>query len=334
MFIIFDTNIWFSQLGLNSHSGSSVRFYVQQCGATVAIPEVVRLELERNLTNHLQKLKNDIEKNHRELLTVFGTLKEISLPSDEQIKDKVSDLLTNIDVPKRDIHFSLEAARSSFLKTIEKLPPSQNAQQFKDGVIWAHCLELLDEGDVFLVSDDKAFYEDRKYEKGLASNLHSEADKHSNNFTIMPDLEKLLEEIRQEVQIDNDRLWEGVLAVSREEIQDILHETGFVPGGIPDTTAKLFTTEKTTQLYVKFEISRQCEDATNQGRENATLYIVGDGLYDTETQKCHGIHKSEIKLLYTDVEGQDQTKSIHFGQVHVTIGHKDVIHWVRQPLSE
>ena len=222
MFIIFDTNIWFSQLGLNSQSGAAVRFFVQQCGATVAIPEVVRLELERDLTNHLQKLKNGIEKNHRELLAVFGTLKEISLPSDEEIRDKVSDLLTNIDVPHINIPFSLEAAKSSLIKTIEKLPPSNNTQQFKDGVIWANCLELLKDNDVCLVSEDKDFYENRDYKEGLASNLCRESEKYPHKFRIMPDLDQLLKEIRKKVKIDNDSIWEGVFDEERERIQEIL----------------------------------------------------------------------------------------------------------------
>ena len=334
MFIIFDTNIWFSQLGLNSQSGAAVRFFVQQCGATVAIPEVVRLELERDLTNHLQKLKNGIEKNHRELLAVFGTLKEISLPSDEEIRDKVSDLLTNIDVPHINIPFSLEAAKSSLIKTIEKLPPSNNTQQFKDGVIWANCLELLKDNDVCLVSEDKDFYENRDYKEGLASNLCRESEKYPHKFRIMPDLDQLLKEIRKKVKIDNDSIWEGVFDEERERIQEILHETGFVLGEPPNIEVKLFATEMAAQLYVKFEISRQCEDATNQGRENATLHIRGDGSYDTEKQKFHGICSSGERLLYADVEGQQQTKSIILLRAHFIAGHRNAVHTVRFPLPE
>ena len=75
MLIIFDTNVWLSELALNSPSGAAVRFYVQQHGATVVIPEVVRLELERNLTRMLGELAERIRSSHKQLLAVFGNLR-------------------------------------------------------------------------------------------------------------------------------------------------------------------------------------------------------------------------------------------------------------------
>ena len=34
-------------------------------------------------------------------------------------------------------------------------------------MIWAECLMLLNNNDVYLVTNDKAFYQERKYENGL-----------------------------------------------------------------------------------------------------------------------------------------------------------------------
>ena len=333
MYIIFDTNIWFSQLGLNSPSGAAVRFYARQRGAKVAVPEVVRLELEKNLTDHLQKMKKEIEDNHRQLLTIFGKLKEVVLPSDEQIRDKVSELLTNIDVPSIDIPLSLEASRSSFLKIIEKLPPSKNMQQFKDGVIWANCLELLREADVYLVSEDKDFYENKKYEDGLASNLSCEADEYPHRLELVHDLGKLLKSIKQEVQIDEAGLAKSVFDKSRENVEAIFQETGFSIGEASDIVVELFRTESAKQLYVKFQISYRCEDTSGQGRIDATLKIRGDGSYDTETRKCGTIRISNENFKYTDADGQEQTKGSHFLSATFTAGHRDVEHILREPLS-
>ena len=55
-------------------------------------------------------------------------------------------LFSSLGVEVIDVAFSLESARSSFLKTIKKLPPSATTQQFKDGVLWADCLNLLYDG--------------------------------------------------------------------------------------------------------------------------------------------------------------------------------------------
>ena len=45
MFILFDSNVWISQLGLQSENGAAVRYFANRRSATVAIPEVVQLEV-------------------------------------------------------------------------------------------------------------------------------------------------------------------------------------------------------------------------------------------------------------------------------------------------
>ena len=49
MYVIFDSNIWISELGLNSARGAAVRFFLKSNGATVVVPEVVKLETEKHL---------------------------------------------------------------------------------------------------------------------------------------------------------------------------------------------------------------------------------------------------------------------------------------------
>ena len=143
MFIVFDSNIWFSELALNSNLGAAVRFFIRKNGAKVAVPEVVRLETEHNLRNRLNEFIDNIRNNHRQLLTVFGKLKEMVLPEASAVEDKIASIFNDVGVEIIEIPFSFESARSSFLKTLRKEPPSHNNQQFKDGVLWADCVELL-----------------------------------------------------------------------------------------------------------------------------------------------------------------------------------------------
>jgi len=80
--------------------------------------------------------------------------------------------------------FTLESAKLSLQKINDKVPPSDKNQQFKDGVIWADCMNLLQKGDVILVTKDKAFFQDRVYDNGLAVNLKEEAVAFANNIKI------------------------------------------------------------------------------------------------------------------------------------------------------
>ena len=175
MFILFDTNVWFSQLGLQSPIGAAIRHFTRRRNATVAIPEIVQLEVEETLTTHMLKLKKQIEDSHRQLLHVLGKLKPIHLPSEEEIRKAVESIIPKFDVPIQQIPFNVDVARSSMMKTLRKIPPSgEKNEQFRDGVIWAHCLELISEGDVYLVSEDRDFYQGKNYQNGLASELAEE----------------------------------------------------------------------------------------------------------------------------------------------------------------
>ena len=65
--------------------------------------------MERNFTQELQDLKMRINVSHKKLLTVFGKLKEVVLPTDEEINNKASDILNSLDVPMEDLPFSFQS---------------------------------------------------------------------------------------------------------------------------------------------------------------------------------------------------------------------------------
>jgi predicted nucleic acid-binding protein len=55
MIIVIDTNIWLAELGLNSHAGTALRFFMRQQKARLAVPEVVRLEVQRHIRADLHE---------------------------------------------------------------------------------------------------------------------------------------------------------------------------------------------------------------------------------------------------------------------------------------
>lgn len=337
MYIVFDTNIWRKELGFNSLAGSAVRFYIQQCGATVAIPEVVRLEIERRFEFDLKEMKKKIIDFHRQILTVFGELKDVDLPSDEEICVESSKIIEELDVPLKEIPFSMEAAKSSFLKTVNKHPPSHQKEQFKDGVIWADCLKLLEEADVYFVTKDNAFYKGGDYKKGqgLASNLLEEANKCPHNLKLISELSDLLKDIRQEVEIDKNILVKSVLEKSGEAASGIVEDTGFFLGDSPEIIEKLFSTESSTRLYIEFEICYQCPDATDQGRPVATLRLEGHGSYKPQKQEYRNLTLTNVIFQYIDDEGKFQSRGHYSVSAQpIYLGHPTVKHKVRYELSD
>lgn len=333
MFILFDTNVWISELALNSAAGAAVRFYVHQRNATVVVPEVVRLELERNLTRRLCELAAEIKSNHRQLLAVFGTLKEVIVPSESEITQRVSEIISQLDVPTKCVELSLDAARSSFLKTVNKVPPSDKTQEFKDGVIWAHCLDLLTEDDVYFVTNDKAFYDKRGLTRGLAKNLLEEAGGCRHQLQLFPDLGELLQDIRSRVEINKQELVSAFFPGRSENINRLLARTGFALDDTPRVEFDCYATEVATQLYIEFTITFQCSDISGQNRPDAVLELRGDGSFETSKREFLKLRSHGEKLTYSGEEGQQKVENFVLIPETVVVGHRSVHHTGKYELS-
>ena len=333
MFILFDSNVWISQLGLQSKYGAAVRYFARMRGATVVIPEVVRLEVEERLTERLLDLRKQVEGGHNQLLPVLGKLPSLHLPTEEEIRKTVKNVIPDIDVPTREIPFSEEAARSSMMKLLRKIPPSGNKEQFRDGVIWAHCLELLDEGDVYLVSEDRDFYQGRNYEQGLASELDSEMRQRSETrqVKLVRDLPRLLQDIRIPTEMDIALLFRRIKAQENERIQELLIPNGFELCGCLEGEVKCFATEEAKKAYITFNFIHPCRDSKGAGRQNGELVLKGSGFFDQDKKKTIEAKLSRISLDYPDWVSGGPPRGSVFVSAHFNA---PSVHRIRYPLDD
>jgi len=335
MYIIFDSNIWISELGLNSAKGSATKFFVKKKGATVVVPEVIRLETERTLKNDLINYISEIDKNYKQLLTIFGELKEIVLPCENDINEKVSTIFKGSQLNIVDIPFSLESARSSFLKIIDKQPPnSEKNQQFKDGVIWADCMRLLEKEDVYFVTSDKAFYKNREYNEGLAGSLACEAAEYPYKIRLFKDILELIQEIKTDVKLDNIKLVDTFVESNRTSIDGILSRTSFAIIGKPHVNTNIYVTEDPNKLYVEYEIIYECEDLTSENRLDARLTLKGNCSYLSNEKEFTAIRNDEYELVFKVPEGEDKSIRTHFVSGNIIIGHKTEKYSIRKRLDD
>jgi hypothetical protein len=332
--VVFDTNIWLSELGLRSPTAAAVRFFLKHSGARVAIPEVVRLEVEQNLTSRLLEHIDDIRKAHRQLLTAFGKLREVVLPSEEDVRQKVPELFNSLQVERIDVPFSLEAARSSLLKTILKQPPSHQSQQFKDGVIWADCISLLAQDDVVLVTADKAFYHEQTYAKGLSQSLQREVQELQRTIRVLPAIADLLDALKAPIEIDPDALQAAFIAEFSKSVLGSLERHGFTLGERSSCTYKVYATEDPTVLFLDFAMEIQCIDARGDGRTEAALHLKGDGSFLPETKAFRNLRNfgEHLKFQMPDGTKGEMRNAVIYAQGTV-IGHKEVSSVVRYALS-
>jgi len=333
MYIVLDSNIWISEWGLNTHKGAATKFYIKQKKAKLALPEVIKEEVKRNLYNSLSSFSEDIQKNHRQLLAVFGQLKEVVLPSTEEIKTKVNSLFNEAKIEIHEVPFTLDSAKSSLFKIYDKAPPSDKNQQFKDGVVWADCMTLLKMEDVILVTEDKAFYKDKDYLKGLATNLKEEASACDNKFKIYSSLTDLLDEIKTNILIDNKALVSQFTKSIEKSMSSMLERNGFSISSEPTVTISSFVTEDPNRLYIEFEITFDCSDVRGEERKDCVLLLKGDGYYTIEKGEFLELRNQGEELSFDD--SGEERKNV--GNVmlagEAVLGHRNVKHTIRYQID-
>jgi PIN domain len=330
--VVFDSNVWIAELGLRSPLGTAARFYIKHTKARLALPEVVRLEVEHNLKNRLKEYIARIEDNHRQLLTVFGTLKALVVPDPSAIEAKVNDLFNSLGIDILDLPFSLSSARRSFLQTMDKVPPSDRTQEFKDGVLWADCVQLLEQDAVCLVTADKAFFQDREYPKGLSRSLAAEIAPAKHRFSLMPSLSELLSDFRVDVSIEENVLVQSHLAKNAQAIDGLLSRNGFVLGQRLSLSKALYATEDPSVLYVEFSMDFEAKEVAGDGRMDGVVTLAGDGTYDTNHHTFANLRNLGDTLRFQQGDGTQREVRSAYAFAESVLGHRDVSHTVRYKL--
>lgn len=335
MIVIFDSNVWLTELGLRSGAAAAAKFYLNQNGARLALPEVVRLEVEHNLRSRLTEHIDSIQSNYRQLLTAFGKLRELVLPTPEDVQSRIQDLFDSIEVPKLEIPFTLGSARSSFLKTIDKTPPSDKTQEFKDGVLWADCIALLADEPVVLVTSDKAFYRDRQYPNGLAANLQSEVDSQPHSLSLIPNLSALLQTLRTPIRIEEEHLARAFLTSYSDSIYGTVARQGFELGSRKALSYSLYATENPTILFLEFSMSYDCSDIRGDGRTDGILQLSGDGSYTPSSGQFSDLRNFGEHLKWRIADGSEgESRNVVLFAAGIVLGHKEVTNVVRYKLSD
>lgn len=334
MIIVLDTNIWLKELALNSNAGSALKFFLKYKSARLAVPKVIRLEVQANLRLEIKKLIEDINKNSRQLLALFGSMKEIILPSEEEIEDLISNLFINLQIHILDIDLSLESAESAFLKIIQKVPPCDKTQEFKDAILWADCIKMLEQDDVLLATQDKAFFLERDYNKGLAENLKKEASLKQKNLIISHSIDDVLKLVGGKVDFDESRAIDYIKNHSKESINDLLYRSKAEISGPPTIIYKLFSTENPNHLYMKYQLNIPCFDASKEGRSNMQIILQGNGIFNPSTQELFSINSEEDILEFKDLGGNQTQHRNSYLSANIDLGHRTINHSIRNLLNE
>lgn len=333
MIVVFDTNVWIGNLYFRSPAAAAVHFYLQRKNATVALPEVIKLEVEAHLRQSLQQYRDTTRDGYERLLALFGRLREVVLPTHEQIEEHVSHFFERSGFVFREIEFTFETARRALGRTINKVPPSAKSQQFKDSVLWEDCLRLARDGEVLLVTSDTDFYEGQDTKRGMAAQLREEVASLEHPIRLLPGLPALLEEITEPVAVDETFLLGFIEKEMGPKIAEILNRDGW-QGGERHVNAELFATENPQQAYVVFLMSAACERNGEVEPREATLTLKGECAWNPTTGEFSDLKPASLGLTFSTEEGeQTEIRHAYLYADGIVIGHREVAHSFRHKLQ-
>ncbi len=308
-FLVIDTNVWLHELALRSGAGSATRYFARSQGHVVVVPEVVRREVEKHLFRTMADLGKQMTDAHRKLVALLGRAKPVAVPDDEELRQRAAHLIDEFlrGIPRRDLPFSLDSARASLDKIMADEPPNKRGdQQFKDGVIWADCLRLLDEGSVYLVTGDAGFYHERQVARGrLATTLEEEARGRRGTLAVFPSLEALLPRIQSPVRLDEDALAVAALQDLRESVDNFLRMRGLTLGDRrPGGEVKMLATEEPARLYgtCRFRYDVGPEGEAQDG-PRGVMELTAAFDYDVDAARATKIFPNIVSLFLADPGG-------------------------------
>lgn len=275
--VVLDTNVWRTEILLNSKLGAALVFAARQSGWLLGLPEVVEDEMKvvmRDFGLH-QLSQAQTSLRFLQLLTgeeyaVSGSLYSGS-GFDVVIEARLEELKTILfRVPHKEELF--KAALHRVLNTIPAC--AKDKDEYRDCLIWEAVLRLAEHHHVHFVSGDGAFR--NRDGKGLNRVLADES-KSVHFYTEISDLLSAL--WQQKKDLDQTSIVARVDHSLRSQIEEAARKKDFVLEALERSELKCFVTENRNVVAVSFKLFYRLSNRTeelNASRPSPQLVVVGE----------------------------------------------------------
>ena len=279
--------------------GAAMLYGVRQSGMKIVLPEVVEVEVReamvRSGDKHWRRARDAAEFAEK----AVGKSPTWEFPEPEELRAaadqrwlQLSDLIVRVPL-------SLKLSRAAVQRVSERRPPSSTGkEEFRDAVVWEHCLVLANKLPVHLVTSDRDFFSGND----LAPDLADEAGQRRYGITVYRKSAELVKAVGADVQIDIDLIEAGLDSA----IEKRLRGFGFSIHGLWNLTATTaFHTPDPSRVALSFK-ARSISSIVQPKQPSA--FVSGQCLLD-------GDHVLDLELDNVRVTHADgRTERVVFGQ--------------------
>jgi hypothetical protein len=307
--VLLDANIWVAERLLQSAIGSALLYALTGAKASILLPEVVELEVNRVLPGMAEKAVTIIGREASLLRQLSGQNLLFTGPSAAAIGDGIKDRWKKLDGLLIRAPFTHDQAKSALDRVIQKTPPSgENNEQFRDCCIWEAAMSAEADSTVHLITGDNAFYEGRKRDAGLASVLASEARRANKDIRIYPALKDFLSAMGESVPaIDEKSIADAILGATVSRANEIIAKMKdhFELGSPRKPKISSYATPKPSLVAISFEITFDLKlgGEPQDAEDEAELSLKGVCSYDPNNNQVSEI---EVREWSTHLKGRGQ----------------------------
>ncbi len=305
--ILLDSNVWITERLLQSAIGSALLYAVASAKASIVLPEVVELEVNRVVPELAKKAVAVIGREASLLRQLSGHNLFFTGPSAVAIKDGIKDRWEKLGGVLVRIPFTHEQARSALSRVIRKGAPSgDNNEQFRDCCIWHAALSAASDRTVHLVTADSAFYEGRNRGSGLASSLLEELRDGNKDIRIYPALRDFLTATSgSTLSIYEKIIGQAIVQAVMGRAHEIAADKGQFELGVPHKPKiSGYATPKPSLIAISFEVLFDLRFTDVRGdtedQDKAELSLKGVCSYDPNNGE---ISEIEVREWSTYLKG-------------------------------
>jgi PIN domain len=301
-YLILDSNIWIAERLLRSALGSATLYCLAKSGSLIALPEIVKQEVDRRLVEQTEMACDTIRKSSELLQQISGYRMSTVAPSQEAVKKGINRRWNELSGVIGTIEFTIEHARGALQRIIQRTPPcSQNNEQFRDCFIWQCAIELAQDAPVHLVSNDHAFYQGQDPKRGLSSGLKAEAQQLGRIVHLYPNLSEFLAVVDQGVPgLDEATIREAIVSSVAREAGELANNSSkgwkFELGAIREAKITGYATPEPSVVAVSFSVDFDLTLAENPSGSDTKIpsgmTVEGECSYDPQRNAVLGVRIS------------------------------------------
>lgn len=327
MILVIDTNIWLTENLLRSPKGLSITAYCINQSQRIMVPEIIEKETEVNFFREAVEARKKIKDEYDFLLMAMGKLKELVMPTDEEIKTTVSKRYEELNSIIFREPFTFQQAQKALDMVINYLPPnSKGNQQFKDSAIWSSILDKANISEVEFITGDKGFFKDKSPNLGPADSIMADIDKSPNKIRVHFGLGAFLEMYFKAAEIiDTIKLGNEIIRIDGEKIMSHVEEFGITVQGVIFESVISYLTGKDGIFSIEY-VAKVIFEISEITPPEPGYTISGNCLYNSIVGTILNNYLTEFDFEYKSETNEIQNKTASHGYIsgNLVLGHKTI----------